>query len=176
MHTIVGALLSSLPRLAQVCRHMDSDGRGLAATLRVERIPTAELGAYCRRRARDANRFESWDVLHVRMAGNRAAHVAHKSAGYWVRRLLYNGHGAWLRERRTAVGSPSAWAGRLALRFAGRSAPGGPMRCARLALSSAFPFRGAYRGSSRGIAEDRHVGHIVRGFGPAAGAARSAAT
>lgn len=70
---------------------------GWSASLRRNWGPLVRVANRC------GESLQSCDVLHARMAGNCAAHVARRPAGQWVRRLLYSGHGAQLRERRAAA-------------------------------------------------------------------------
>lgn len=86
--------------------------RTVAAAMRVPRMPGEGLAAYCRRRARAASayadRVGSWDRGIVIAATSWAAHVGRRPQQHRVRRLLCGGREQWLRERRMAVGSPSA--------------------------------------------------------------------
>lgn len=90
------------------------------------------------------------------------ARSTERPAGQRVRRLF--GHGASLRERRAAVGSPSAWAGRLALRLPGPLRPrwADAMREACVELGLPVP-REAYSGA--GPRGGRRAAHEVRSCG-----------
>lgn len=115
------ASLSLRLRLAALQRRI------IAAAMRTPRIPGEALAAYCRRRARlagvHAERAGPWERAIVASALSWAAHVSRRPPDHWVRRLLFGGNERWLQERRLAVGSPSAWAGRLALRLRGPVRP-----------------------------------------------------